>query len=705
MNTFSSSTVSSRPPWSKTLPKKKPTGRKEEAVTLPVLARRPSGQVATTGTARNNSLHAFLASQLDESDRDSYSRSQLRAMASSKLNSNARIHSSAERLAPLDPASFEKTRTQQRRPLPGPLQATINEVLAVRNDDERDESRDDGTNEPETTIPKVKRASPCKTQIQSRRPEWNRYIRRIMMTKGIQGSTLARYRRLVGIVARKNLNQSFAGAAERVVRYRLEFRSAVAIQTMILRFLTRRRQAKQLQLHRAAVRIQQVWRKIVELEKQRKLAEVHRLAKIERLLRLGATRSIQRSYRKYRHTCYLRDEERRQQEQASMLQKARLKLLRRYQSWRESSKRGKVDKEFTNVGDVVSSNLKAGKEFSCSSEETDPCSVHEHIEVTTNCVSIVRECVEDHQDVLAKTELASAPIDAVLRKNDERLTGQEPDRLGDFLAIPQQDEAFENVAIAARIDESQTSNQDEVASQECFSPPQDAKQSTSEVVLASEAKTEPEDDNASDENSEDVDELEMPAALSYPRDLEQSPDPQVDVAAEETTEDLTELATIAATALARTAAAERIAHFLLPKFQARQAQKTHAVIKIQCLARVYLAKLCMVRVRLATLHSLRTQLLASWHSTSQIDMKENLSEPGVHDPALDHHDDEDELNLELQGYQPSLHGFSENYIHVLPTRNGQIPPGVPLLQSSAGAPLLSLWKWSWPGEQWISNNQ
>ncbi|KAG3080142.1 hypothetical protein PC122_g11919 [Phytophthora cactorum] len=37
-----------KPPWSKTLPKKKPTGRKEAAVTLPVLARRPSGQVATT---------------------------------------------------------------------------------------------------------------------------------------------------------------------------------------------------------------------------------------------------------------------------------------------------------------------------------------------------------------------------------------------------------------------------------------------------------------------------------------------------------------------------------------------------------------------------------------------------------------------------------------------------------------------------------
>jgi hypothetical protein len=30
---------------------------------------------------------------------------------------------------------------------------------------------------------------------------------------------------------------------------------------------------------------------------------------------------------------------------------------------------------------------------------------------------------------------------------------------------------------------------------------------------------------------------------------------------------------------------------------------------------------------------------------------------------------------------------------------------VPLLQASAGAPALSLWKWSWPDEQWLNSNQ
>ncbi|OWZ01599.1 hypothetical protein PHMEG_00026977 [Phytophthora megakarya] len=173
-------------------------------------------------------------------------------MTSSKLISNSnnnlvptnsRIHSFVERLAPLDRASFEKTKARHRRPLPGPLEAAIDEVLAVRNDNsdgrlsERGESRDDSNNndEPHPPIPKAKHTSSNKSQLQGRRPEWRRYIRRIMMTKGIQGSTLARYRRLVGIVARKSLNQTYDNAAERVVRYRLEFRSAAMIQTMILR--------------------------------------------------------------------------------------------------------------------------------------------------------------------------------------------------------------------------------------------------------------------------------------------------------------------------------------------------------------------------------------------------------------------------------------------------------------------------------------
>ncbi|POM80505.1 LOW QUALITY PROTEIN: Hypothetical protein PHPALM_1654 [Phytophthora palmivora] len=141
-------------------------------------------------------------------------------MASSKFISNnlvpinSRVHNNAKRLAPLDPAHFAKTKMHQ---FPGPLQAAINEILAVRNAGELSSERE----ETRPPIPRVKHTSPKKSQTYGRRPKWRRYIRRIMLTKGIQGSTLARYRRLVGIVARKNLIQSYTSAAERVVKYRV----------------------------------------------------------------------------------------------------------------------------------------------------------------------------------------------------------------------------------------------------------------------------------------------------------------------------------------------------------------------------------------------------------------------------------------------------------------------------------------------------
>ncbi|KAG7382067.1 hypothetical protein PHYPSEUDO_005333 [Phytophthora pseudosyringae] len=741
MDALSSRTSASRRSWSKPPPtKKKVAGRhhrNEEllAGTLPVLARHPSGQQLP----RNNSLtHAFLASQLEGNERDSYSRSQLRAMASSKLlsgsnnnvaSTNARIR---ERLAPLDPASVEKARAQQRRALPEPLQATINDVLAVRNADgdvgERGDSRDDSSNvdEPETpTAPViVKRKSPCKAQLQSRRPEWRRYIHRILMTKGIQGSTLARYRRLVGIVARKNLTRSLAGAAERVVRYRLEFRSAVMIQTMILRVLTQRRQAKHQERHRAAVAVQHVWRRMRELKQQHKLEEANREAMIDRVLRSGATRSIQRSYRKYRHTCYLRAEERREQEHASMLQKARLKLLRKYQSWREHAKRDKLGRkpEFTVLGDEVPSETRADsaeKEFCSGPEESEVCSVGE---VTANCFSIDRkergtdETEAQQEIILNSTEQASAPIDALVRKSDERLNDPEPIKVEGILAVPDHDQStgkHENFTSFVCVGESQSTNHDELAADDSSqdnqstcesrsSPFQDIEQRTREAVAASfEAKTdEPAENNESDESNEGEQEVDTPIVLSDPHDLQQLPDHQANAVEED---ELAALAAAATAAITRTTAAGIIVCFLLPKWQARHVQKTHAVVLIQCLARSYLAKQWMDRVRQAALHSLRAQLLASWYSLQKV---EKLSDQDTHDPVLDNNNDEDdELDLELQGYHPSPHGVPDNCLHVLPTRNGQIPPGVQPLQSSAGAPLLSLWKWSWPGERWLSNGQ
>ncbi|GMF65383.1 unnamed protein product [Phytophthora lilii] len=727
------STSASRPGWSKALQKKADSHlrRKEPAVTLPVLARRRSGQQTATG-ARSSPLHAFLA---EANDRESYSRSQLRAMASSKLqftgnnnlaSSNPRMHSNAERLAPLDPSSFEKTRAP-RRPLPGPLQAAIDEVLAVRDTDEvlseRGESRDDSAlDEPEIpVVPSCKRASPCKNQFRSRRPEWRRYIRRIMMTKGIRGSTLARYRRLVGIVARKNLTQSYAGAAERVVRYRLEFRSAVTIQIMISRFLMRRRAAKQMQRHRAASRIQHIWRKVFEIEKQRKLADMARQAEIERLARLGAARTMQRSYRKYRQTCRLREKQLREQQQATMLQRARLKLFQRYQSWRASSKQSTIDLKSLELSSlpnaITNASDRANKSF--SSQESSPISSRAHVQVAVTCAPNVggELATADSSQTRAKTpqnepdpaEKDSTTSKLTLKDNEEDSDEEESVRLNEHAVQPQQNQSpakLECNSASIIADENQPVAESEgalVQDSHDFSSPgslecEEIEKVSSEVVISSsQAQSVPESDHESCDNNLEH-EAETSVASVDHNDLESFVENAASLIKEERASELA--AVIENT---RTATAKRIARFLLPKVQAKHAEKTLAAIQIQCFARVCLAKQYMTQVRLAALQSLRAQLLAAWCPAVP---NKTCSQEDSRDPAQDEHDDEDnEFDLETQGYHPSLHSASNNYLHLLPTRNGQIPPGVPVLQSSAGAPLLSLWKWSWPGERWLSTGQ
>ncbi|KAE9287576.1 hypothetical protein PF008_g26366 [Phytophthora fragariae] len=737
MDAFSSATASRRL-WSKAPGKKRVDThlhRKESAVTLPVLARRPNGQHSKS-PARNTSLHAFLASQLENNERENYSRSQLRAMASSKLQSTsnnhiaARIHSSAERLAPLDPTTFEKSRPQ-RRPLPGPLESAINEVLAVTSSSqvlsERGESRDDSNNdddnEPETlVVPTCKRVSPCKLQLQSRRPEWQRYIRRITMTKGIRGSTLARYRRLVGIVARRNLTHSYAGAAERVVRYRLEFRSAVIIQALTLRFIHQRRQAKQLQRHQAATTIQRVCRRVLAVERQRKLAE------IERLRRISATRSLQRCYRKYRVHCRLREEQQRQLKHATLLQKARLKLLRRYQSWRQSSKRDEIDPKPEESSNGMRDNVVTSS--SCSRETSESCTntPRDLVEAVGTCAAFVRndlataetprgttELIEDSVDHTTKD---SPPIKQTVSENNALvlLDDEGSPCKGDADALPQVDlptEKHECSAVSATLDENQSTAarndfqldsfqplRSQTNTLESFSPPKAIDEASSVT------KTEPEEDTESWDNNASADADEVEAATVFSElladDLQQNRSTPADVGNEVSELELE--VSIVTTAMFRAAAAKRIACFLLPKLQARHALKTHAAIQIQCLARLYLARQCLAHVRLEVLQSLRAQLLASWHSVVQ-EEEENGNEGRVQHAAFDHCDEDDELELETQGHQTTLDPVSENYIHLLPTRNGQIPPGVPLLTSSAGAPLLALWKWSWPDERWLSTGQ
>ncbi|KAL4174482.1 hypothetical protein KRP22_006420 [Phytophthora ramorum] len=444
-----SSAVASRRSWSKSLQQKQRGGlsqRKEHTLTLPVLARRPSGLQVGAGS-RTSSLHAFLASQLENNERESYSRSQLRAMASSKLqassnnnvaSSNPRVH---ERLTPLDPTSLEKARPQQRRPLPGHLQAAINEVLATRNPDEALSDREDSCTDSSTNY-----------ELPSKTDEY-----------------------------------------------------------------------------------------------------------------LGGHKST---------------------------------------SSDDVDSQQQSDQPSQNLDDLT-----------------------------------VRVSFEENQAILGDC----TPVDSPILDNQ-----------ADLLPCKEQQSPEINTPGCA-------------------------------------FKDEPQDDNHSPH------EVDTPAELSTPADHLPILDNSV--------EDTSELAALAATER-QTLAGKRIARNLHPKVQARHGIKTHAAIRIQCFIRSLLAKKYLVCMRLTALHSLRAQLLASWHQVdlkAQSSLADNQPEEILYDPEID--DEEDDFDVEMHGCQPHNHSVSDNYLHLLPTRNGQIPPGVPLLQSSAGAPLLSLWKWSWPGERWLSNGQ
>jgi hypothetical protein len=735
MDGFSGSAASRRL-WSKALQKKANDRlqRRDPAVALPALVRRPSGQQPD---ASRTPLHAFLAAQLDANDRESYSRSQLRAMASSKLQpsssnnlaSSSRAHST-ERLAPLDPASFERARTQQRRPLPGPLQAAINQVLAVRNCDERPNAREDrcgGTNndsdEP-AVIPRARRSSPCKKQLYGRRPEWRRYIRRIMMTNGIRGSTLARYRRLVGIVARKSLAQSFADAAERVVSYRLESRSATRIQRAALRFLVRRRQATLQRRHRAAARIQSVWSKVLETEKQRELAVQARQATIERLTRARAARVVQRSYRDYRRVCRLREGERRQQQHASMLQRARLKLLKRYQSWRQNATKEQhehAEVAASSTPQTTSPKLGSWEENSSGGPDaTSPQAASGNAEVVGTSLSNALVCTEarpisvDAPRQELRYARGSAASSSPSLGNNEAPAGESEVRIEDGTLrslgqTPEKGDTADLCAVASPVGGSQLAGEREYshppADQDPVSLTESCERATKESTLSSCSRTEQRGDVDSSGSSADTDEGGS-APLSSPAELPHQCETLIAAVAYTSAAESTTVAAAVA-GITRNTAAGRIARCLVPKAKARHKSKTNAAIQLQCLTRSRLARQCMARIRLEALRSLREQLRASWkrsvfqpHSSASLDSRKEQDGQG---PERD--DEDEEWDLEVGGCQISLPGASDAYLHLLPTRNGQIPPGVPLLQASAGAPALSLWKWSWPDEQWLNSNQ
>jgi hypothetical protein len=114
------------------------------------------------------------------------------------------------------------------------------------------------------------------------------------------GTTLARYRRLVGMHARKTLSRILYDTAERVTRKRLEEQAGGRIQRVARRFLGRRRcgRLRRMQVI-AAETLQRVWRgTVVRRCLQRRRLEDYTQKRTERQT-LEAIKKIQRRFRNH----------------------------------------------------------------------------------------------------------------------------------------------------------------------------------------------------------------------------------------------------------------------------------------------------------------------------------------------------------------------------------------------------------------------
>lgn len=132
-----------------------------------------------------------------------------------------------------------------------------------------------------------------------------------------------------------------------------------------------------------------------------------------------------------------------------------------------------------------------------------------------------------------------------------------------------------------------------------------------------------------------------------------------------------------------------------------RAKRSHAATQIQRQVRRWLATRCVRRVREAALRELREEL-AEWWSRSGVRVARTVDGGDASDREHSGDGDEetDDSDVESQN-QPSFHFAGLNVLEVLflPTRNGQVPPGVPLEQLCSGR-TGGLWKWNWSSEVW-----
>lgn len=128
----------------------------------------------------------------------------------------------------------------------------------------------------------------------------------MMQVDGTKGTTLARYRRLVGTVARKHLHHIYNSATQRVAVHRKQQECATRIQCAFNAFLQRTREHRERKAEASAVVLQCCWRSRCARRTmvfRRNQRDRQKLITRQNAVELGEKRSVTRIQRQYR--CYL----------------------------------------------------------------------------------------------------------------------------------------------------------------------------------------------------------------------------------------------------------------------------------------------------------------------------------------------------------------------------------------------------------------
>lgn len=532
-----------------------------------------------------------------------------------------------------------------------------------------------------------------------------------MDLSSMHGTTLARYRRLVGMVARKSLMQILQRASHNVAFCRLQHHCASRIQSVVRGFLQRRREVLRLR-ELSAVVIQCMWRSC----QARSLVAVLLKSDRDRRMRLEnlvaarekqSATNIQRTYRA--HLEWKLVGKRRAWACARLAVQWRSKRLR---GQREAES---VEQEFPGLvseheqlcGELHHSGSTQGQEASSMGDRPPGISLQPVI-----CCKADEPFRHEAQELhgFESPRLENPPEPAT---EEFVITGRDQVRVHDTVHLP-----VSSISLVAQRTEAITSNIDQESyltrdlniRERC--PPCATLQDES-VGLTQHPSDSGGDNQGAAESSSRLSAAPCERTLPLP-----APEPITDSLASSgeaagSVSNSSKLGVLCSTSnsssLGRRAAARLTsARKVLSRFLARWARRslertrreremeTRACVQIQCIVRQRLAAKRVRFVRQLAIRSLRAELESAWLSETSCSQSSQGEEDGDNDPSSDGDDGEEDEGPSLAASAATWSGITGCHAF-LPTRNKAIPPGVQLHA-------MGLWKWSWSVEAWTAGS-